>query len=61
MSDLLRPVVNVKDYGAHGDGLVDDTAAVSRAMAEVVRVGGIAFFPAGRYYFGRVERHKDGR
>lgn len=36
---------NVKDYGAVGDGMTDDTAAIVAALA----AGGITFFPAGTY------------
>lgn len=36
---------NVKDYGAVGDGVTDDTDAIVAALA----VGGITFFPAGTY------------
>lgn len=36
---------NVKDYGALGDGITDDTAAIAAALAD----GGITFFPAGTY------------
>lgn len=38
-------ITNVKDYGATGDGITDDTAAIVLAIA----VGGIVFFPAGTY------------
>ena len=36
---------NVKDYGAVGDGVADDTAAITAALAS----GGITFFPAGTF------------
>lgn len=45
-------VVNVKDYGAKGDGTTDDTAAVQAAInaAELKYYqGGTVFFPAGVY------------
>jgi hypothetical protein len=43
---------NVKspEYGAEGDGVTDDTAAVTGAIADVVAAGGgIVFFPPGTY------------
>jgi parallel beta-helix repeat protein len=36
---------NVQDYGAVGDGVADDTAAITAALAD----GGITFFPSGTY------------
>lgn len=36
---------NVKDYGAIGDGVADDTDAIMTALNQ----GGITFFPAGTY------------
>lgn len=47
-------VVNVRDYGALGDGRSDDTAAVQRALDALRPAGGgggIVFVPAGRYLF----------
>ena len=47
-----RPDVqfNVKDFGAEGDGVKDDTAAVLTAL-EKARAGGggVVYFPRGRY------------
>lgn len=41
---------NVKDYGAVGDGIVDDTSAIQSAVNYVATIGGgIIFFPAGTY------------
>lgn len=44
---------NVKDFGAVGDGVADDTAAINAATNAArmsgVRRGGTVFFPAGRY------------
>lgn len=44
-ADKNSLVHNVKDYGAVGDGVVDDTAAITAALAD----GGITYFPAGIY------------
>ena len=38
-------LVNVKDFGAVGDGVHDDTAAIQRAL----RIGGQVFIPPGTY------------
>ena len=43
-----RPEVNVKDYGAIGDGLADDTAAIRSAMNDTP-AGGTVIFPEGEY------------
>lgn len=51
IADKFREIsVSVKDYGALGDGIVDDTSAVQTAINEVGRLGGgIVYFPAGTY------------
>lgn len=42
--------VNVKDFGAKGDGASDDTEAIAAAMADVhAHGGGIVYFPIGTY------------
>lgn len=42
--------VNVKDFGAIGDGQTDDTAAINAAFSHVVNSGsGEIFFPSGHY------------
>ena len=40
--------INVKDYGAIGDGVADDTAAIQRVMDNIVGVGSI-FLPVGKF------------
>ncbi|GAA2750541.1 glycosyl hydrolase family 28-related protein [Kitasatospora cinereorecta] len=40
---------DVKLYGAAGDGLQDDTAAVQRAIDDAAKAGGTVYFPAGTY------------
>jgi hypothetical protein len=41
--------VNVMDYGALGNGKVDDAPAVQKALDAAVDKGGICFLPAGSY------------
>jgi hypothetical protein len=44
------PAVNVRDFGAAGDGVKDDTAAFAAAMKEAAGSGNFAVFvPRGRY------------
>jgi hypothetical protein len=45
-----RMPINVKDYGAQGNGVTDDTAAIQAAFnASLATVGQTVFFPAGTY------------
>ena len=41
--------LSVKDFGAQGDGVHDDTLAVQRAIASQAGTGGEVYFPAGTY------------
>jgi hypothetical protein len=43
------PVINVKDFGASGDGTHDDTAALANAWSAFMTRGGTLFFPPGIY------------
>ncbi|MEY5003504.1 MAG: hypothetical protein RL678_1313, partial [Pseudomonadota bacterium] len=46
----LRDVVSVKDFGAVGDGVTDDTAAIQATMNAVLAAGGgTVYFPRGVY------------
>lgn len=42
--------VNVRDYGATGDGTTDDTNAILAAIAAMPSSGGALFFPASTYF-----------
>lgn len=46
---------NVKDpaYGAAGDGVTDDRAAIQLAIDDAVAAGGTVFFPPGTYLCGK--------
>ncbi len=45
----LRETVSVKDFGAVGDGVTDDTAAIQAALDAAKINGDALFFPEGRY------------
>lgn len=45
----LAQTVSVKDFGAVGDGVADDTAAIQAGVNYVLSVGAVLFFPAGTY------------
>ena len=46
----LRDAVSVKDFGAVGDGVADDTAEIAAALAALATVGGgTLLFPPGTY------------
>jgi len=50
--DKMRQIVSVKDFGAAGDGVTDDSGAVTAALAALFASDGNAlFFPDGTYYF----------
>lgn len=46
----LKDIVSVKDFGAIGDGVTDDTAAMQAAH----NTGKIVYYNAGRYKFSRI-------
>jgi len=43
--------VNVKAFGAKGDGVTNDTTAVNAALTEAATNGGTIYFPKGTYKF----------
>ena len=45
----VASVINVKDYGATGDGTTDDKADIQAAIDAVPTNGGRVYFPAGTY------------
>jgi hypothetical protein len=47
---------NVKDYGALGNGVHDDTAAIQAAINSLPTTGGTVFVPAGTYMIDTVKK-----
>ncbi|MCQ6559137.1 right-handed parallel beta-helix repeat-containing protein [Paenibacillus mendelii] len=43
------PVLNVKDYGALGNGVHDDTSAIQQAVNEALTMKGTVYLPSGDY------------
>lgn len=41
--------INVMNYGAIGDGSVDDTTAIAASIAAIPSTGGVLYFPPGTY------------
>lgn len=56
-SYVVKPIststVDVKDYGAKGDGVTDDTTALEEAFAESYKTKKALFFPPGIYMISR--------
>jgi hypothetical protein len=52
-TDQLTPTreeaYNVKNFGAKGDGITDDTKAVQKALNTVSKIKGTVYFPKGTY------------
>jgi len=49
VSELNGSFVNVKNYGAVGDGVANDTAAIQAAINAVSSAGRTIYFPSGTY------------
>jgi len=55
----LEESISVKDFGAVGDGVTDDTAAIQAAI-DSFSDGGTVNFPKGKYYLGSTIRLSSG-
>lgn len=49
VQDRLRDFVSVKDFGAVADGVTDDTAAITAAIAASIGIGKNLLIPPGKY------------
>lgn len=49
MQEKAREIVSVKDFGAVGDGVTDDTTAIQTAINSISANGGQVLFPSGNY------------
>ena len=47
--DKVREVVSVKDFGAIGDGVANDAAAVEAAITSALASSRVVYFPYGQY------------
>ncbi|WP_432890021.1 glycosyl hydrolase family 28-related protein [Kribbella sp. CA-245084] len=53
--------VDVRDFGAKGNGVADDTGAFRAALAALPAIGGVIFVPAGKYLLKPDARHQSFR
>jgi len=56
----LADVVSVKDFGAVGDGVTDDTSAIQAAIDSLPSTGGTVFVPKGTYMVSGISLHGTG-
>jgi len=51
-ANMPNNFVSVLDYGAVGDGVTDDRAAIQEAIDSLINTGGTVYFPQGRFLIG---------
>lgn len=56
LKDRFADIVNVKDFGAKGDGVTDDTEAWGKWQAALEK-GGIGYVPSGAYLVNGIIRY----
>lgn len=56
----MTNVFDITDFGAVGDGLTDNTAAIQTALDEAGKVGGAVIVPPGKYRTGKLTVSGDG-
>lgn len=49
LKEISEVFVNVKDFGARGDGKSDDSSAIKNAIESIRDTGGAVYLPAGMY------------
>lgn len=49
LAERFADVMNVKDFGATGDGVTDDGDAIQSAVTAAGATGGVLYFPPGTY------------
>ena len=50
-------MINIREFGAKGDGVADDTAAIQKAIDEAAKVKGTVFVPDGLYLSSTLKMH----
>ncbi|WP_205683887.1 right-handed parallel beta-helix repeat-containing protein [Brevibacillus migulae] len=55
MIDMKLPVYNVKEGGAVGNGIVNDTNAIQGTLDQAAKTGGTVYFPLGRYLVDTIQ------
>ncbi|HYX71658.1 MAG TPA: glycosyl hydrolase family 28-related protein, partial [Nitrososphaera sp.] len=51
-SPVSSVIINVRDFGAKGDGSSDDATAINSAQKSLPDGGGTLYFPEGTYAIG---------